>query len=124
MMETLASTAAPVTPGHLTATKWEAIGGNKPRIRTKDVLPQSGRVSFNPSKHLEFSPPSKVYTMRELGYPDSRGVSPIGVSEPFPLFTEDAVKQMREEVLCDEVWAQYQYSSNLAKCQLRGYAAT
>jgi hypothetical protein len=61
--------------------------------------------------------------MRELGYPDSRGVSPVGVSEPFPLFTEEAIDQMRAEVLSEEVWARYRYSSNLAKCQLRGYAA-
>ena len=79
-------------------------------------------VSFDPSKHLNHAPPSKVYTMKELGYPDSRGVSPIGVSEPFPLFSGEAIEQMRKEVLNKDMPSKYQYSSDLAQCQLRGFA--
>ena len=79
-------------------------------------------VSFDPSKHLNHAPPSKVYTMKELGYPDSRGVSPIGVSEPFPLFSGEAIEQMRKEVLNPDMPAKYQYSSDLAQSQLRGFA--
>ncbi|KAL4944914.1 hypothetical protein BDV06DRAFT_219849 [Aspergillus oleicola] len=81
------------------------------------------KVSFEPSKHLEFTPPSKVHTMKELGYAEDRGVSPIGVSEPFPLFSAEAIQQMRKEVLSDEVFEKWSYSSELAQCQLRGYAA-
>ncbi|KAL4873210.1 hypothetical protein BDV12DRAFT_182447 [Aspergillus spectabilis] len=81
------------------------------------------KVSFAPSKHLNFTPPSKVYSMVELGYPENRGISPIGVSEPFPLFSAEAIQQMRKEVLSDEVFAKWKYSSELAQCQLRGYAA-
>ncbi|KAL2852867.1 hypothetical protein BJY01DRAFT_259690 [Aspergillus pseudoustus] len=80
------------------------------------------KVPFEPSKHLNFMPPSKVYSMEELGYPQSRGVSPIGVSEPFPLFSAEAIQQMRKEVLSDEVFSKWKYSSELAQCQLRGYA--
>ncbi|PWY86155.1 hypothetical protein BO70DRAFT_386432 [Aspergillus heteromorphus CBS 117.55] len=80
-------------------------------------------VSFDPSKHLAHTHPSKVYAMKELGYSDTRGVSPIGVSEPFPLFSTEAIMRMREEVLSDKVFAKHKYSSDLAQCQLRGYAA-
>lgn len=83
----------------------------------------NGRVAFEPSKHLKYTPPSKVYTMNELGYPDSRGVSPIGVSEPFPLFSGEAIEQMRKEVLSDKVVSKFGHSSDLAQCQLRGFAA-
>ena len=79
-------------------------------------------VVFDPEKHLVFTSPSKVHTMKELGYRDDVGVSPIGVSEPFPLFSDEAIKQMRSEVLSEEVWNRYRYSSNLAQCQLRGFA--
>ncbi|OOF97848.1 hypothetical protein ASPCADRAFT_43039 [Aspergillus carbonarius ITEM 5010] len=89
----------------------------------KKATPAPEHVSFDPSKHLDHTPPSKVHTMKELGYPDSRGVSPIGVSEPFPLFSAEAIQLMREEVLSDEVFAKHRYSSNIAQCQLRGYAA-
>ncbi|KAL2833433.1 hypothetical protein BDW59DRAFT_169101 [Aspergillus cavernicola] len=81
------------------------------------------KVSFDPFKHLNHTPPSKVYSMEELGYPESCGVSPNGVSEPFPLFSAEAIQQMRKEVLSDEVFAKWKYSSELAQCQLRGYAA-
>ena len=78
-------------------------------------------VTFDAEKHLAFTPPSKIYTMKDLHLNDT-GVSPIAVSEPFPLFSPAAIHQMRAEVLSDRVWNNCQYSSNLAQCQLRGFA--
>ncbi|KAL2809937.1 hypothetical protein BJX63DRAFT_423418 [Aspergillus granulosus] len=93
------------------------------RVSAIGPLSTPEKVFFDPSKHLNFTPPSKVYSMEELGYPKSRGVSPVGVSEPFPLFSAEAIQQMRKEVLSDEVFSKWKYSSELAQCQLRGYAA-
>ena len=78
------------------------------------------RIAFDAEKHLKYAPPSKVHTMKEIGLADV-GISPIAVSEPFPLFSEEAVKQIRAEVLSKDVWTNCQYSSNLAQCQLRGF---
>lgn len=78
---------------------------------------------FDPKKHLDFKFPSKVHTMADLNLPMDTGVSPVAVSEPFPLFTEEAVQRMRAEIFRTEVWENCQYSSNLAQCQLRGFAA-
>lgn len=114
--ETLAPTAVPNMP----VSDRKTITGRKPLIT--ESLPPSERVPFDPKKHLAFKEFPKTYTMSELGYPDSKGVSPVGVSEPFPLFTPEAIKQMRAEVLSDQVWEKYQYSSNVAQCQLRGFA--
>ncbi|OJJ83773.1 uncharacterized protein ASPGLDRAFT_74571, partial [Aspergillus glaucus CBS 516.65] len=83
---------------------------------------ETPQVTFDPAKHLQHTPPPKVYTMNELDYPNSRGVSHVGVSEPFPLFSEEAVEQMRKEVLSQEVKAKHEYSSDLAQSQLRGFA--
>ncbi|KAI1310476.1 hypothetical protein F5Y03DRAFT_392412 [Xylaria venustula] len=77
---------------------------------------------FTPSKHLAFKEMPKVHTMKELGFSETMGVSPIAVSEPFRLFTEAAIMQMRREVLSPEVFENCQYSSNLAHCYLRGFA--
>jgi hypothetical protein len=77
---------------------------------------------FDPQKHLNFSPPSKVYTMKDIHLPPDTGVSPLAVSEPFPLFTPAAIQRMRAEVLSHDVLTKCQYSSNLAQAQLRGYA--
>ncbi|KAL7629509.1 hypothetical protein AAE478_001030 [Parahypoxylon ruwenzoriense] len=77
---------------------------------------------FSPAKHLAFKETPKVYTMKDIGLPENTGISPVAVSEPFPLFTEEAVMRMRREVLSPEVLGNCQYSSNLAQCQLRGFA--
>lgn len=77
---------------------------------------------FDPQKHLAFVPPSRIYTMQDILLPEDTGVSSFAVSEPFQLFTEEAVLRMRAEILSKEVWDNCQYSSNLAHCQLRGFA--
>jgi hypothetical protein len=99
------------------------------RKRSSDFLPvdmpamiSPEKGTFNPGKHLDFILPSKVFTMKELGFPENTGVSPVAVSEPFKLFTPEAVQRMRAEVLSTQIWENCQYSSNLSQCQLRGFA--
>ncbi|KAI4145283.1 MAG: hypothetical protein L6R39_003862 [Caloplaca ligustica] len=78
---------------------------------------------FDPKKHIQYEPPSKVHTMKDLNLPENTGISSVAVSEPFPLFSTDAIHRMRAEVLSKDVWDNCQYSSNLAQCQLRGFAS-
>jgi len=77
---------------------------------------------FIPSKHLAYDEPKHIYTMEEIGYSANNGVSPMAVSEPFRLFSEEAVDIMREEVFNVEAGEEYTYASNIAPKQLRGYA--
>lgn len=86
------------------------------------VMAAPDDIVFSPEDHLSFTSPPKVLTMKDLGLPENTGVSPVAVSEPFQLFTEEAVKRMRTEVLSKQVWENCQYSSNLSQCQLRGFA--
>ncbi|KAI5783557.1 hypothetical protein EDC01DRAFT_663554 [Geopyxis carbonaria] len=76
---------------------------------------------FNPAQHIAYHTLPERYTMAELGL-ENKGISPIGVSEPFELFTPDAVRTMRNEVLSDEVWDNCRFASSIAACQLRGMA--
>ncbi|KAL8730426.1 MAG: hypothetical protein Q9166_004064 [cf. Caloplaca sp. 2 TL-2023] len=78
---------------------------------------------FDPKTHIQYEPPVRVHTMKDLNLPENTGISPVAVSEPFRLFTTEAVHRMRAEVLSQDVWDNCQYSSNLAQCQLRGFAA-
>lgn len=89
----------------------------------KESLVPLESVPFDAETHLAYTPPSKTYSMKELGYSEGAGISPVGVSEPFPLFSTGAIQQMRAEILSDDVWTQYQFNSDLAQCQLRGFAA-
>lgn len=119
----LASISTPIfEPLDTTTTsskrKWAE---ESPLVDNMPSLESPGKVSFDAEIHLNFEPPAKIHTMKELGFGD-KGISPIAVSEPFQLFTTDAIKQMRSEVLSKPVWENCKYSSNLAHCQLRGFA--
>lgn len=78
---------------------------------------------FDPKKHIDFTPPSKIYSMRDIKLPEYTGVSPVAVSEPFKMFTPEAIQRMRSEILSKDVWENCRYSSNLSKNQLRGFAS-
>lgn len=82
---------------------------------------------FFPSRHLARGSPKKIYKMSELGFkvnPDGLPfVSDVALSDPFHLFTEEAVNIMRDEIFQDVVQNEFNYSSDIAPLpQLRGYA--
>ena len=58
--------------------------------------------------------------MKEWGY-EGQGISPIAASDPFPLLTKDAVKQVRRELFSHDILNNYQFASTFTKCQIRGY---
>ncbi|KAI5460367.1 hypothetical protein BGZ63DRAFT_358641 [Mariannaea sp. PMI_226] len=99
----------------------------KKATRPTNILPRSliddakveTKEAFNPEKHLNYEPPSKIYTMKELGF-EGHGISPNAVSEPFPLFTQDAIKQMRSEIFTEEAYEHCQYASTFNKNMIRG----
>ncbi|KAI9718332.1 MAG: hypothetical protein M1828_006734 [Chrysothrix sp. TS-e1954] len=88
---------------------------------TKQAL-HGDSVDFDPEKHLAFKTPSEIITMPDIGYPEDTGVSPVAVSQPFQLFSDEAVEVMRESIFKPEVMENCKFSSNIAPCQLRGYA--
>ncbi|EMR70103.1 hypothetical protein MGN70_005523 [Eutypa lata] len=87
-----------------------------------DSQVEGKKDDFDPTRHLAYNAPSKIYSMKDLGLPEDKGISPVAVSEPFHLFSEEAIMRMRQEVLSPEVLSNCQYSSNLSQCQLRGFA--
>ena len=77
-------------------------------------------VEFDAARHLCFEGPKKTYSMKEWGY-EGHGISPIAASDPFPLFTNEAVQQIRREILSKPVLDNYQYESTFCSNQVRGY---
>lgn len=90
--------------------------------RARQLSQDEQKTEFDPALHLSYKEPSEIIMMRDLGLPEDCGVSPMAVSQPFQLFSQNAVDRMREEILASEVMEKCQFSSNLAACQLRGYA--
>lgn len=75
--------------------------------------------SFNAEKHLNYQKPVNIVTMKEIGL-EGQGVSPHAVSDPFPLFSHDAILQMRREIFSQKVLDECQYSSTFIKHMVRG----
>lgn len=90
-------------------------------LASDHISPAVGKL-FDPLRHLQYEEPSHIHTMEDIGFPSSKGVSPVAVSEPFRLFSEEAVDIMRAEILSQEVQENYSYASDIAPKQLRGYA--
>ena len=92
-----------------------------------DVLPsflsEEARLvkkeAFDARKHLTMEQPKSILTMEEIGF-GGRGISNTAVSEPFSLFSEGAIRQIRSEVFSDEVMADCQFSSSFNKNLIRG----
>ncbi|PYH96247.1 hypothetical protein BO71DRAFT_349585 [Aspergillus ellipticus CBS 707.79] len=94
----------------------------RPTNQIPQYLIEEARVQkepFNPQRHLNFQPPSKIHTMKEIGL-EGHGISLNAVSEPFPLFTEDAIKQIRAEIFSEPVLQKCQYTSSFTKNMIRG----
>ncbi|KAK4919109.1 hypothetical protein LTR66_016823, partial [Elasticomyces elasticus] len=102
----------------------------KKATRPSNELPQSliqgAKVAkkdvFDPAKHLNFQPPKSIYTMEQIGL-KGHGISPNAATEPFPLFTQDAIAQIRAEIFDEKVLAECQYSSTFNKNMVRGMGA-
>lgn len=97
----------------------EEPGGIVGGISFKPARLPSSAV-FDPVKHLAYREPPKQHTMTEL-HLANEGISDVAVTEPFPLFTREAIVEMRRDVLSDKVLDEYCVSSNIAKCQAREY---
>lgn len=76
------------------------------------------KQSFDPKMHMNYHPPSKIYTMKEIGF-EGQGISPNAVTAPFQLFNEEAIKQMRAEIFSRPVLDECQYTSSFVKNTIR-----
>jgi hypothetical protein len=88
---------------------------------TNDPIVQD-TTEFDPEKHLAFKEPSETLMMKDIGFADNVGVSPVAVTHPFQLFSSEAIRIMRSEIDKAEVRDNHHYASNIASAQLRGYA--
>lgn len=92
-------------------------------------------VEFDPEKHLNYYAGdlmskhkfnnTRRLTMEELGLTNKHQISHIGVTDPFPLFTEEAIYIMKQEILSKEIFLKYARFSNSSStgrdCSIRGY---
>lgn len=78
---------------------------------------------FDPKVHLCYVP-GQQKSMAELGVSSDKRISDVGCAVPFPLFTEEAVDIMRQELLRGPVFDDCAFSSSLvgkSSTQVRGW---
>ncbi|KAE8359959.1 hypothetical protein BDV27DRAFT_149132 [Aspergillus caelatus] len=84
-----------------------------------DEARRTKRVPFNPKEHLAFEPPQHITMMRNIGL-EGHGISPNAVSDPFPLFTKEAMMQMRAELFSEWSLENCRFGSDLTPQLIRG----
>ncbi|TKA75184.1 hypothetical protein B0A55_05170 [Friedmanniomyces simplex] len=94
----------------------------KPIIQSQATKRKLEHVDFDPLEHLALEEPKSIVMMKDIGYSEDTGISPVAVSQPFRLFTTECIQKFRDEVLSDEVLEKCSYKSNIAALQVRGYA--
>ena len=94
----------------------------RPIIESSALKDDLTDLKFDPQRHIAYEAPESIMMMTDIGYEEDTGISPVAVSQPFRLFSTEAVQKFRDEVLSPEVMSKYLVKSNIAACQLRGYA--
>lgn len=90
--------------------------------KVEPFIEKSPAPTFNPSQHLSFEPPKSIVTLKELLLSEKDAVSPVAITEPFPLFTLEGVKQMRADLFRKEVVEKHG-NRTLPHCyKMRGYS--
>ena len=94
----------------------------QPIIRD-ELKPRSASqtMQFDPEKHLGYASDPKTFSLSDMGVISEQSISSVAISEPFPLFTEEAVQAMRSELFTQEVWENCKFSTEFAHCQIRDY---
>ncbi|KAJ6103499.1 hypothetical protein N7486_005926 [Penicillium sp. IBT 16267x] len=77
---------------------------------------------FDPEKHLSFQPPEGFITLKELGLSDEKAISPVAITQPFPLFSIEGVTQMRADLFRKEVVEKHGYATVKGCYKMRGYS--
>ncbi|KAL6903872.1 hypothetical protein GGI43DRAFT_432566 [Trichoderma evansii] len=75
--------------------------------------------AWNTKKHV--APKTQVvqHLMKDIGL-EGHGISPIAVTDPFPLFTEEAISQIRREIFSESVLRECRFKSDFNANMVRG----
>lgn len=79
---------------------------------------------FDPVKHMNYSKPTELTTLEELGLETSKAISPVAITNPFPLFSNEGVEAIRADVFRREVVGKHIFKEpkRPGYYKLRGYA--
>ena len=90
------------------------VGPKNQKIRKPTVgIPQ---VLIDEARQTE---PANIVSMKDIGL-EGHGISTTAVSDPFPLFTKEAIMQARREIFSDEVMKNCRVGSDFTANMVKG----
>lgn len=119
-----ASTLYPTPVSNLDATIVEPVQETKVDSSKPNWKYQPTSIKFDAEKHLAIEEPAWKKTLSDFGYENSEGITVIGATAPFRLFTEEAVHLLRNDLLSDTVQENHVFSWDRAPYIVRGFAPT
>ena len=104
----------------------------EPDAAFKKVEPQLNGSSttttssnFDPARHLNFQPPTEHYTLDQLGLDSKDSISPVAITGPFPLLSDEGIRQARADLFRIEMLEKHKYieTKDPGVYKLRGYGS-
>lgn len=77
--------------------------------------------AFAPEKHICYIPPEKTITLAELNLNPPTATSPVAITAPFPLLTQEGVQALRADIFRHELVAEYGSWKYPGVYRIRGY---
>ncbi|KAJ6442459.1 Halotolerance protein HAL2 [Purpureocillium lavendulum] len=74
---------------------------------------------WNPEKHVAPKTAVVQHLMKDFGL-EGKGISPVAVTDPFPLFTDEAILQIRREIFSEPVLRDCRFKSDFNANMIRG----
>jgi hypothetical protein len=76
---------------------------------------------FDPEKHMWYAPPERTITLAELNLNPSTANSPVAITTPFPLLTEEGVHALRADIFRPELVSKFGSLKYPGVYRVRGY---
>ncbi|KAH6962555.1 hypothetical protein BKA56DRAFT_498468 [Ilyonectria sp. MPI-CAGE-AT-0026] len=92
-----------------------------PYTAAKPATSNGPATLFDASKHLAYSPPTRILTMEDLQL-ENTAISSIAASDPFPLLSYEAVLEHRRELFSPKVIDNCLHRTLPGSAMLRGMA--
>lgn len=92
---------------------------NKVHVKSEAAQPSG----FDAARHLNFEPPSEYYTLDKLGLSSTGSISPVAITAPFPLLSDEGIRKARADLFRTELLAKHKYveCKDPGVYKLRGY---
>ncbi|KAL7945557.1 hypothetical protein V8C42DRAFT_357911 [Trichoderma barbatum] len=116
----IAATKAPKAPHVIGPSQRKAMRPDA--VIPQELIDEARAVpaeAWNPEKHVAPKTEIVQHLMKDIGL-EGHGISPIAVTDPFPLFTNDAIHQIRREIFSEPVLRDCRFKSDFNANMVRG----